>query len=71
MPHRRHDRHPPNEAALANAPATVPAADDDDSAARWMRRARVARAWIAVVASAAALLPALATAVEALARALR
>lgn len=70
MPHRRHDRHPPNEAALANAPAPVPAADDD-SAARWMRRARVARAWIAVVASAAALLPALATAVEALARALR
>jgi len=36
-----------------------------------MRRARVARAWIAVLAAAAALVPVLAAAVEAVARALR
>ena len=45
--------------------------NDEPAARRWMRRARVARAWIAVLASAAALVPALAAAVEALAHALR
>ena len=53
---RRHARRLPN---------------DEDASTRWMRRARLARAWIAVLASLAALVPALATAVEALARALR
>jgi hypothetical protein len=53
---RRQHPHPPN---------------DEDASTRWMRRARLARAWIAVLASLAALVPALATAVEALARALR
>jgi hypothetical protein len=53
---RRHARRPPN---------------DEDASTRWMRRAHLARAWIAVLASLAALVPALAAAVEALARALR
>lgn len=49
--------------------------DEDAAAERWLRRARVARAWIAVLASAAALCstvaPALAAAVRALTHALR
>lgn len=49
--------------------------NDEDAAERWLRRARVARAWLAVLASAAALCstvaPALAAAVRALTHALR
>ena len=58
MPRSSRDRRPPND-------------DDATATARWLRRARVARAWIAVLASAAALASTVAAAVEALAHALR
>lgn len=49
------------------APPPLP----NDAERRWLGRARVARAWIAVLAAAAALLPALAAGVAAVVRALR
>jgi hypothetical protein len=59
MPRPSRDRRRPNDG------------EDATTARRWLRRARVARAWIAVLAAAAALLSAVATAVEAVAHALR
>ena len=48
-----------------------PSPPPNDTERRWLSRARVARAWIAVLAAAAALLPALASGVAAVVRALR